>query len=167
MAEVIGIIGSIAGLVDVAAKVSIGLLKIARDIGEAGREIRSIARHTSVVSNVLNNLHTVMGHRSRSSPTLLRGEMLVEDALEHCLEILTDCERLIEIFQPLIEKSGQKRTRVKLRIRMLFEKSKFVAHGDALEKLTGIMTLLVTSMNYTHATRSGSISEQTRYVRLG
>jgi hypothetical protein len=85
------------------------------------------------------------------NPTLLRGEIIVEDTLAFCKEILGDCEKLAQIFQPLIEKTGKKGERVALRVRMLFHKSKFVAHGDALDKLTGIWNLLVTSMNYSHA----------------
>jgi len=162
MAEIIGLVGSIAGLVDVAAKVSIGLLKVAKEIGEAGQQIRVIARHTNLISNVLNNLHTVMHQRGHAATSSLRGQVLVEDALEHCLEILTDCERLVRIFEPLIQKSGRKRTRATLRIRMLFQKSKFMAHGDALEKLTGILTLLVTSMNYSNATHSNT-TQKTKY----
>jgi len=162
MAEVLGVIGaisSIAGLVDLAAQVSIGLLSVAQAIGSAGQEIRAIARHTSIISNVLNNLHTVLKQSTNISPTLLRGEMIVEDTLAFCKEILGDCEKLVTIFQPLIEKTGKKRERVTLRIRMLFEKSKFVAHADALNKLTGVLNLLVTSMNYSHVTHSKDLKE--------
>lgn len=89
----------------------------------------------------------------------------MEDSLIQCKDILDDCDRLIQIFQPLIENGGSKRRRVVLRVRMLFEKSRFVAHGDALEKLTGIMTLLVASMNYSHLTRSHP-TQKTRYNRI-
>ena len=161
MAEIIGLLGSIAGLIDIAAKVSVGLVKVAREIGAAGQEIRVIARHTNLISNVLSNLHTLMRKRVHATESSLRCEILLEDALQHCLEILNDCERLIRIFEPLIEKSGRRRTRATLRIRMVFEKSRFMAHGDALEKLTGILTLLVTSMNYFHSTESNT-TRQTR-----
>ncbi|KAH8657173.1 hypothetical protein BGZ60DRAFT_532023 [Tricladium varicosporioides] len=166
MAEIIGTVAGIAGLVDVAAKISIGLLKIARDIGEAGREIRTIARHTNLISSVLSNLHVRMHHRGDVTTSTLRGEMLVEDSLLQCKEILDDCDRLIQIFQPLIENGGSKRRRVVLRVRMLFEKSRFVAHGDALEKLTGIMTLLVASMNYSHLTHSNPTEKTSDSVRV-
>jgi hypothetical protein len=164
MAEVLGVIGavsSIAGLVDIAARVSMGLLSVAKAIGSAGQEIRAIARHTSIISNVLNNLHTVMKQGTNVNSTFLRGEIIVEDTLAFCKEILSDCETLVKIFQPLIEKTGKKRERVALRMRMLFEKSKFVAHADALNKLTGILNLLVTSMNYSHATQSKDLKEET------
>jgi hypothetical protein len=161
MAEVLGAVASVAGLADVSAKIAIGLFQLAQAIGSAGQDIRSIAHSTKLISSVLTNLGNVTGGKGKSGTVSLRGDVLVEDAIHLCRQVLDDCEVVIEIFQPLITKTGKRRERALLRLRMLFERSRLVAHRDTLDKLTGVLTLHITVMNYSQITKT-DVSEETR-----
>ncbi len=156
MAELLGAASSIAGLAGVSAKVAIGLFNLAQAIGSAEQDIRAIAHSTKLISGVLSNLNSVMARTGRpaklSSST--RGDDLVEDAINHCRPILNDCESVIESFQPLICKTGRRRERAVLRLRMLFERSRLLQHRDKLDKL-------ITVLNYTHVTML-NVPEETR-----
>jgi hypothetical protein len=163
MAELLGAASGIAGLADVSAKVAIGLFNLAQAIGSAGQDIRAIAHSTKLISGVLSNLNSVMARAGRPAKlsSTTRGDGLVEDAINHCRPILNDCETVIEIFQPLICKTGRRRERAVLRLRMLFERSRLLQHRDKLDKLITVLTLHVTVLNYTHVTML-NVPEETR-----
>jgi len=163
MAELLGAASGIAGLADVSAKVAIGLFNLAQAIGSAGQDIRAIAHSTKLISGVLSNLNSVMARAERPAKlsSTTRGDGLVEDAINHCRPILNDCETVIEIFQPLICKTGRRRERAVLRLRMLFERSRLLQHRDKLDKLITVLTLHVTVLNYSHVTML-NVPEETR-----
>ncbi len=94
----IGVAASVASLVEMAAKVSIGLFEVARAIGGTYQEIRTIARPMKLISDVLSNLQEVMKRKGKISKPTLLGEILLEDALAQCREIVHNCERLEQIF---------------------------------------------------------------------
>ncbi|KAE9374060.1 hypothetical protein N431DRAFT_481376 [Stipitochalara longipes BDJ] len=168
MAEILGAVSSIAGLADVSAKVAIGLFNLAQAIGSAGQEIRAIAHSTKLISGVLSNLNSVMTGEGRPAKpsSSLRGDILVEDAINHCRPILADCESVVEIFQPLICKTGRRRERALLRLRMLFERSRLLQHRDKLDKLIGVLTLHVTVLNFTHVTMLNVPEETSTSFRI-
>lgn len=150
MAE-IGLIASILAIAGAGAKISLGLYEFASDIGSAGKEVRFIARDTNAFSQALTSLSQVLNGGTASSE---RARLIVGDLIVLCRDILDDSAMLLKVLQPLVKLSGSHRNRLVLRIRWLFEKSKFVFHRQSLESLKATLTLLVSTITYVDASSS-------------
>lgn len=140
MAETVALVASILGIAAAATKLSIGLYEIARGLKDAGQEVRVIADDTNLFSRVLKELsnslktHTVVTSRARD---------VADDLIHVCATIHADGEQLLLILQPLVEQSRSRATRVFLRVRWLFKKSKFAFHREMLQSLKSNLQLLM------------------------
>ncbi|KAJ9605202.1 oligomeric, coiled-coil, peripheral membrane protein [Cladophialophora chaetospira] len=147
MAE-IGIAASIIGIAGAAATIAKGLYQIASDIGSAGKQVRLIAQDTNAFSHALTNLGQLLNSGSASTE---RARAIASDLIVLCKEILADSHTLLKVLEPLIKLTGRKWKRATLRVRWLFEKSKFAVHRQSLEALKATLTLLVATMTYVDA----------------
>jgi hypothetical protein len=147
MAE-IGLIITIAGR---AAQLSIGLYHIAKAIGSAGQEVRTFAANASSLSQVLTTLSSVLSTRG---PVPDQAKAIADGLIALCRTILDDSNKLLEKLRPLVELTGNALRRSILRIRWLFEKSKFVTHTQSLEILKSNLSLLVGTVNLAEAIAS-------------
>lgn len=147
MAEV-GLVASILGIAGAGAKLSIGLYEVASAIGDTGREVRAIAKELTGFSSVLRHFASVI--RSNPNPPD-QARRLAEDLIASCDNTLDESKALLDVLKPLIERCGRKRKQVGLRIRWLFQKSKFVMHQGSLESLKSTLNLLVTVLTYDEA----------------
>ncbi|KAI9662227.1 MAG: hypothetical protein M1821_008393 [Bathelium mastoideum] len=140
MAEVIGLTASIIGIVGAAAKLSTGLYKVASALKNAGNEVRIIASDTLLFSRVLREFSTSL---KADTAVAHRARGIAEDLTEVCQGIQKNGEELLEILGPLISKTDRSRHCVSLRIRWLFQRSKFLWHRDALSSLKGSLQLII------------------------
>lgn len=161
MAE-IALIASVVGIAGAGAKLSIALYQIASTIGNAGNEVETIAREFNLFSSALLHLSEAYGLDTAVSDTARR---ITEDLVSVCDTILEDGKKLLETLKPLTERVESRTKQVILRIRWLFQKSKFATLRKSLESLKGTLTLHVTTLSYTDK-RSRNTSETTKYIRF-
>ena len=149
MAEAIGLAASIFGIVGAVAKLSVGLYQIASTLKEAGNEIRLIATDTSLFSRVLRELALSI---SLPSYVHLRVCALADDLMHTCGTVQRDGGLLhtLEPLLPLVDRSQNRIQRVKLRIKWLFEKSKFIHHRENLCSLKLNLQLFISVIHLTH-----------------
>jgi hypothetical protein len=158
MAE-IGLIISIAGG---AAKLSIALYSIASAIGSAGKEVRAFAANSSALAQVLTVLAKAL---SAETPVADQAKNIADGLIALCQSILDDSNKLLEKLRPLVELTGNALNRFVLRIRWLFEKSKFAIHTQSLENLKGTLTLLVGTVNYMEGLAANGPKEVTYEIK--
>jgi hypothetical protein len=158
MAEV-ALAASIIQIAAVAANIFIGLCKIGAALGHAGAEVRLIANEISNTSQVLTHLGSVLKSQRRRQPEAKR---IAEQHLAICNRLFEESKALLRVLKPLVERSGRRRVtrNFGLRLRWLFERSKFSLHRQSLESLKLSLTLLLASMNYVEATRN-QVSDET------
>ncbi|KAL9615634.1 MAG: hypothetical protein Q9160_009361 [Pyrenula sp. 1 TL-2023] len=150
MAE-IGLVASIIGVAGAGAKVSLTLFQIANALGSAADEVRFIAADTNALSLVLTNLSNVL--RVRRAIAASEGEEIAGATLLLCRSILESTDELVSCLSPLLERSCFTATQAALRLRWLFEKSKFMAHRQSLESLKSTLNLLVSTISFAAAAK--------------
>jgi hypothetical protein len=147
MAEV-GLIASIIGVAAAGAKTSITLFQIASAIGSAAYEVRFVAADTSALSLVLTNLSNTLQARKAVGN---EGEQITGAVLLLCRSVIDNSNELVTHLNPLIKGTGTATKNTALRLRWLFEKSKFITHRQSLEALKSTLNLLVTTMSFAAA----------------
>jgi hypothetical protein len=138
-------IGLIIGIAGGAAKLSIALYSIASAIGSAGNEVRTFAANSSALAQVLTTLGDAL---SAKEPAADKARTIAAGLIALCQTILDNSNKLLEKLRPLVELTGNARNQFILRIRWLFEKSKFASHTQSLENLKSTLSLLVGTVNY-------------------
>ncbi|KAL9084742.1 MAG: hypothetical protein Q9165_007917 [Trypethelium subeluteriae] len=146
MAEAFGLAASILAVAGAATRLSINLYEIASALKEAGPEIRVIANETSLFSRVLKEVSAVL---DGNSAIVWRARSIAEDLVEVCQTVQQDGERLLHVLGPLVQQTGSQRRRVLLRIRWLFQRSKFIYHRETLGSLKLNLQLLISVMQMT------------------
>ncbi|KFZ08175.1 hypothetical protein V501_06080 [Pseudogymnoascus sp. VKM F-4519 (FW-2642)] len=144
-------IGLILGVAGGAAKLSISLFSIAAAIGTAGVEVRAFASNASSLAQVLTNLSDALVTKEPVSP---KAKTIADGLITLCQTILDDSNKLIKKLRPLVELTGSAQKRVILRIRWVFEKSKFATHVQSLEALKSTLSLLIGTVNYSDGVAS-------------
>lgn len=144
-------IGLILGVAGGAAKLSISLFSIAAAIGTAGVEVRAFASNASSLAQVLTNLSDALVTKEPVSP---KAKTIADDLITLCQTILDDSNKLIKKLRPLVELTGSAQKRFILRIRWVFEKSKFATHVQSLEALKSTLSLLIGTVNYSEGVAS-------------
>lgn len=136
------LVASIIGISGAALKLSNGLYKVAIALKNAGQEVRVIANDTAQFSRVLKELSNSLGS---DDPSIARARDITEDVVATCRSIQNDGEKLLIILRPLIEQSkgSTSFSNIILKIRWLFERSKFAYHRDLLATLKSTLQLLV------------------------
>ncbi|KAL9078736.1 MAG: hypothetical protein Q9157_002351 [Trypethelium eluteriae] len=146
MAEALGLAANILAIAGAATRLSISLYEIASALKEAGPEIRVIANETSLFSRVLKEVSAVL---DGNSATVWRARSIAEDLIQVCQTVQQDGERLLRVLEPLAQQTGSQRRRVLLRIRWLFQRSKFIYHRETLGSLKLNLQLLISVMQMT------------------
>jgi hypothetical protein len=150
MAE-IGLIASIVGVATLGSKISITLFQLASAFGSAASDVRFVAADTSALALVLTNLsNTLRARESRDSD----GEQIAGAVLLLCRSVMDDSQELITLLDPLIQASGTPSQKALLRVRWLFEKSKFATHRQGLESLKSTLNLLIATMSFAASVES-------------
>ncbi|OBT78313.1 hypothetical protein VF21_03040 [Pseudogymnoascus sp. 05NY08] len=144
-------IGLILGVAGGAAKLSISLYSIAAAIGTAGVEVRAFASNASSLAQVLTNLSDALVTKEPVSP---KAKIIADGLITLCQTILDDSNKLIKKLRPLVELTGSAQKRFILRIRWVFEKSKFATHVQSLEALKSTLSLLIGTVNYSEGVAS-------------
>ena len=132
MAEAVGLVASILGIVGAATKLSMGLYQIASAFKEAGNEIRLIATDTSLFSRILKELGLML---RRGSNLTWKATAIAEDLMHICETVQKDGELLLRILAPIVKQSRTRFRSAMVRIRWLFERSKFIYHRQTLSSL--------------------------------
>ena len=146
MAEALGLAANIIAIAGAATQLSIGLYEIASALKDAGPEVRVIANETSLFSRVLKEVSTVL---EGNTAIAWRARSIAEDLVQVCQTVQQDGERLLQVLQPLVQQTGSQRQRLALRIRWLFQRSKFIYHRDTLGSLKLNLQLLISIMQMT------------------
>jgi hypothetical protein len=107
--------------------------------------VRIFAANSSALAQVLATLSNAL---STKEPAADQAKTIAAGLIALCQTILDDSNKLLEKLQPLVGLTGNARKRFILRIRWLFEKSKYVTHTQSLETLNSTLSLLVSSANY-------------------
>jgi hypothetical protein len=143
MAE-ISLIASIVQIAGIGAKVSITLFQFASALGSAGYDVRFVAADISALSLVLTHLSdTLRGRKSTES----EGEQIAGAVVLLCRSVVDDSQELLKHLDPLVNATGSASINAALRVRWIFEKSKFATHRQSLESLKSTLNLLVTTMS--------------------
>ncbi|OBT95244.1 hypothetical protein VE01_07593 [Pseudogymnoascus verrucosus] len=144
-------IGLTIGVAGGAAKLSISLFSIAAAIGTAGVEVRAFASNASSLAQVLTNLSDALVTKEPISP---KAKTIADGLITLCQTILDDSSNLLKRLRPLVELTGSAQKRFILRIRWVFEKSKFATHLQSLEALKSTLSLLIGTVNYSDGVAS-------------
>ncbi|KAI9662253.1 MAG: hypothetical protein M1821_008419 [Bathelium mastoideum] len=142
MAEV-GLIASIVGVATAATQLSLGLYEVATALKDAGRDIRMVADETSLFSRVLKEVKTVL---EGNDAIAWRARSIAEDLIQVCRTVQQDGEHLLDALRPLAQHTGSQLQRLVLRVRWLFQKSKFTYHQEMLKTLKSNLQLLISVM---------------------
>jgi hypothetical protein len=173
MAE-LGTIAAIVGIATAGVQIANGLYKIAEALKSAGTDVRNIADEVSLLSDVLENLGKELRKNSAAAhqPPASYDGSLAKKLINLCERLNMKSQELIEVLKPLLRyRVGNRKrhevTRTILRIRWLFERSKFADHRAALEHTKTTLILLMDTMTYAaiselHSRSYGS--PWTRYI---
>lgn len=143
MAEAFGLAVNVVAIVGAATKLSIGLYEIASALKEAGQEVRAIANDTSLFSRVLKEVSTVL---DGNTAIVWRARSIAEDLIQVCRTVQQDGEQLLRILEPMVNQATKHRKHLLLRIRWLFQRSKFIYHREMLASLKLNLQLLISVM---------------------
>ena len=159
MAE-IGLIASIIGVAGAGARISITLFKMANTLGSAGHEVRFVAADTNALSLVLTNLSRTLKQKRVAAE---EGEENATAILILCRSIIADSELLYQKLEPLVSGSTNAVNETLLKVRWLFEKTKFAAHRQSLEALKSTLGLLISTIMLSASTGRGT-SNPAQYI---
>lgn len=68
-----------------------------------------------------------------------------------CRTVIEDSNELVKHLDPLVQRTASSPKDVLLRIKWLFQKSKFATHRQSLEALKSTLCLLITTMSFAAA----------------
>ncbi|KAK5052065.1 hypothetical protein LTR84_002869 [Exophiala bonariae] len=136
------LVASIIGISGAALKLSNGLYRVAIALKNAGQDVRDIANDTAQFSRALKELSNSL---DSDTPSMARARSIAGDVIATCLSIQKDGEKLLIVLKPLIEQSqgSTPLSNIILKIRWLFERSKFAYHRELLSNLKSTLQLLV------------------------
>ena len=143
MAEAFGLAVNVVAIVGAATKLSIGLYEIASALKDAGQEVRAIANDTSLFSRVLREISTVL---EGNTEFVWHARSIAKDLIQVCQTVQQDGEYLLSILEPLVQQATKNRKHLLLRIRWLFQRSKFIYHREMLGSLKLNLQLLMSVM---------------------
>ncbi|KAI9698554.1 MAG: hypothetical protein M1820_007444 [Bogoriella megaspora] len=157
MAEAVGLTASILAIAGAATRLSVGLYEIASVLKDAGREIRTIAFEISSFSRVLKEISAVLQNINK---VIWRAKYIAEDLVQICQSVQLDGENLLRILEPLVQKNANRSQHIALRLRWLFQRSKFIYYRETMTSLKLNLQLLLSIIQITRE------SDEDAYISL-
>jgi len=147
MAEALGAIASIVGIVGAGAKLSIALFDFAGNIGSAGAEVRAIGTEITLFCSVLQQLERTLAKAKDRRYSI--------SAIETTQKILDQCQFIFEEINGVVgrlqkQKSGEGEVSVdfKGRMRWVFKRAKVQQYRATLESCKITLHLMLTTLEF-------------------
>jgi len=147
MAEALGAIASIVGIVGAGAKLSIALFDFAGNIGSAGAEVRAIGTEITLFCSVLQQLERTLAKAQDRRYSI--------SAIETTQKILDQCQFIFEEINGVVgrlqkQKSGEGEVSVdfKGRMRWVFKRAKVQQYRATLESCKITLHLMLTTLEF-------------------
>ncbi|KAK7432039.1 hypothetical protein QQZ08_001329 [Neonectria magnoliae] len=142
MAEVIGVVGRVVGIIQITTKVALGLTILIQDIRDAPSEIRWVEKDVGNLAAVLTWTYELSTRHNLHVDDQALTRALVE-YLNICKDSMQDVQRFLE---PLVQKGLGNRNPVRL-VEWRFEKSELRALHGRLNERKASLNLTITALN--------------------
>lgn len=145
--HVLGLPASIVGVATASSQISKGLYDITKEFVITDKHVKTIAKGTGTISQVLSGLKKSLEVDQPRCET----ERLAADFVASCEDIVKETNELLLVLQLLAKLAESQYGHVMLRVRWPLERSRFAAHRRSLESLQRILTFLLAGTGYAAA----------------
>lgn len=147
MAEVLGAIASIVGIVAAGAKLSIALFDFAGSIGSAGSEVRAIGTEITLFCSVLQQLERTLA-KAKDRRYSISAIETTQKILEHCQLIFEEIDGIVTRLRKQKPSSGEVSLDFKARMKWLFKRSQVQQYRATLESCKITLHLMLTTLEF-------------------
>jgi len=147
MAEAIGAIASIFGIIGAGAKLAIVLFDFASGLGSSGSEVRAIAVDISLFCSVLQQLERTLA-RAKDRRYSISAIETTQKILDHCQFVFSEIDGIVSGLQKHNSGTGEISVDFKARVKWMFKKSKVQVHRATLESCKITLHLMLTTLDF-------------------
>lgn len=147
MAEALGAIASIVGIVGFGAKLSIALFDFAGNIGSAGAEVRAIGTEITLFCSVLQQLERTLA-KAKDRRYSVSAIETTQKILDQCQFIFEEINEIVSRLQKQKPSSGEVSVDFKSRMRWMFKRSKVQQYRATLESCKITLHLMLTTLEF-------------------
>lgn len=148
MADVISVVGGIAGLITIGIQTAQTLFGVADGIGSAGREVRDLAQQVFTLTEVLNGLRVKIEQQKSTGDLMVAA---IRGAIKPCTQFLKAFSKMLEPLEPLLDRyrhSRGKLEQVGLRVQWYIRtRSKVKASREMLDRHLNCLNLALATMS--------------------
>lgn len=147
MAEALGAIASIVGIVAAGAKLSIALFDLAGSLKSAGSEVRAIGTEITLFCSVLQQLERTLA-KAKDRRCSISAIETTQKILEQCRFIFDEINGIVGRLQKQKSSLGDISVDFKARMKWLFKRSKVQQYRAMLESCKITLHLMLTTLEF-------------------
>jgi len=140
MAEALGLIANLAGVVGAGLALSKVLYDFASALGSASSEVKALATYISLFCSVLKHVQTTLT-RARAFRLSLSAIQTAEDVVDRCRTIFKDLEATITKLQ-----KGDAQLDLITRVKWFFKEKRVLLVHEQLKTCTATLHLMLTTL---------------------